>query len=80
MAVSSDPKLRMTDTAEVLNISRRSVIRLIDSGDLPSFKFGGSVRISESDLLAYIERSRRDVAPPTPPRRRSRRTRKAVAV
>ena len=83
MTVSEDPKLTMDDLAERLNSSRRTVIRLKDSGELPCYKVGKLVRFSESDFQAYLARSRRgDAAPvesePVRPRRR-RRTRKAVA-
>jgi excisionase family DNA binding protein len=76
-----DPFRSLANTGGQLNISPRSVIREIDRGKLPAHKFGGLVRIRQSDIDAYIERSRRgEVAPAEPepnvtPRRRSRRTR-----
>jgi excisionase family DNA binding protein len=40
--------------AEFLNLSSRSVRRLIDDGQLPVHRFGRAVRIAEADLRAFI--------------------------
>jgi excisionase family DNA binding protein len=48
-------KLRtIAETAEVLNLSPRTVRRLIDSGALPVHRFGRLVRIAEGDIAAQI--------------------------
>lgn len=44
--------------AEKLDLSNRSVRRLIETGELPAFKIGGSVRVSDDDLAQLIARSR----------------------
>lgn len=49
------PKLRTIDeTAEVLNVSPRTVCRLIDAGALPVHRFGRLVRISDDDLAVFL--------------------------
>lgn len=48
------------DVADFLEVSTRSVRRWIETGALPIHRFGGAVRISESDLLAFIARHRKE--------------------
>jgi len=43
----------ISDVADFLDVSQRSVRRWIKSGDLPAHRFGAAVRISESDLRAF---------------------------
>ena len=45
-------------TAEMINVSSRTVRRLIDSGKLPVHRFGRSVRISDLDIALLIAASR----------------------
>lgn len=46
--------LTIAEVAQRLNVSTKTVIRRINSGDLPAHRFGPrSVRISESDLKAF---------------------------
>jgi excisionase family DNA binding protein len=45
-------------TAEMINISPRTIRRLIDSGKLPVHRFGRSVRISDVDIAQLIAASR----------------------
>ena len=47
------------DVARRLAMSRKRVYRLIESGGLPHFKIGRSIRISSTDLAQWIERHRR---------------------
>jgi excisionase family DNA binding protein len=52
-------RLRTIDeTAEVLNVSPRSVRRLIESGALPVHRLGRLVRIADPDLAAFLAASR----------------------
>jgi excisionase family DNA binding protein len=44
--------------AERLGVSARSVWRWIDRKDLTAHRLGRSVRISETSLQAYLDRSR----------------------
>jgi excisionase family DNA binding protein len=41
--------------ARRLTISDSSLRRLVKSGDIPTVSVGGSIRISEADLQAYVE-------------------------
>jgi excisionase family DNA binding protein len=49
----------VSDVAEFLDVSTRTVRRWIKSGDLPAHRFGAAVRISETDLRAFAA-ARRD--------------------
>lgn len=72
--------LTIKDVSNSLNVSDRTVRRLIDSGQLRAAKIGGSVRIDEQELRAYIGRStvRAKAAEPVvqiaPPRRKKSNT------
>jgi excisionase family DNA binding protein len=50
--------LTKKEAARELRLSERSVHSLLKSGDLPTIRLGGSVRISRSDLLQFIARRR----------------------
>ncbi|MGI8881050.1 MAG: helix-turn-helix domain-containing protein [Jatrophihabitans sp.] len=43
------------EAAEALHVSRRSVDRLVASGELSTVNIGGSVRIRTTDLSGYVE-------------------------
>jgi excisionase family DNA binding protein len=52
-------KLRtITETAEVLNVSPRTVRRLIESGDLQVYRFGRLVRIADGDIVVLLAANR----------------------
>lgn len=56
---ASGPRYHRIETvADKLDLSPRSVRRLIDSGALQAVKIGGSVRVSDTDLELLIARSR----------------------
>ena len=42
----------------ILNISKSSVYRLVDSRQIPFYKVGGSLRFKEDDILFYLEKSK----------------------
>jgi excisionase family DNA binding protein len=44
----------IVETAELLGVSTRTVRRLIKAGDLITHRFGGVIRIAESDLRAFL--------------------------
>ena len=44
--------------ADHLGITTRTLYRLIDSGQLPAYKFGRVIRLKESEVEAFVERAR----------------------
>ena len=48
--------LRPAEAAEAIGIGRSKVYDLIASGDLPSIRIGGSVRVPVDELKAWIAR------------------------
>ena len=50
--------LTISEAAEYLAISERSVKRLIARGDLPCIRFGSTLRFAFADLEAFIARNR----------------------
>jgi excisionase family DNA binding protein len=52
-------RLRTIDeAAELLNVSSRTVRRLIESGALPVHRLGRLIRIADGDLAAFLAASR----------------------
>ena len=54
------PLLRPVEVAELLAVTRKTVYRLIDRGDLHAVHVGGVVRVAPDDLAAYLNRGARD--------------------
>lgn len=50
MSLSEVPLLSIKEVAKFLNLSKRSVQRLISSGELRAYTIGGSKRISAFDV------------------------------
>ena len=50
-----DHLLTLKQVAVVLGLSERSVRRIIQAGDLPAIRVGGSPRIRSADLRAYMD-------------------------
>lgn len=50
--------LKGTQVAEILNISRSTAYNLMKRGQLPSVRFGRSVRVVPRDLEQFIQESR----------------------
>ena len=46
--------------AEALDVSPRTISRLIKSGDLVAYRFGRAVRIAEADLQVFLATRRGD--------------------
>ncbi len=49
--------LRAKDVAQRLNISRSKAYQLMQSGDIPTVRFSGTVRVLQRDLDEFIQRS-----------------------
>lgn len=47
--------LRIEDVMKRLNVSRQTVYRIMNSGELPYYKILRSTRFREEDLVRYIE-------------------------
>ena len=50
--------LNGTQVAEILNISRAAAYNLMKRGQLPSVRFGRSVRVMPEDLALFIQESK----------------------
>jgi len=56
--------LTARELAELLGLSPATVLDWFEAGKLPGFKLGGrAVRFRESEVLAWLEQSRRGPAP-----------------
>lgn len=54
-----DLRLINPDTAtDLLDVSRKTVDRLIAAGEIPAFKLGGSTRIRVRSLEEYLQRNK----------------------
>lgn len=50
--------LSVQEVAKRLNITPRTVNRMIERGELPAYKVSGLYRIDEKDLQAYLDANR----------------------
>ncbi len=54
--LSTDPELlTVSEAAKLLNVSERSIRRLLASGELGSYKIRRTIRISRPDIDAYLD-------------------------
>jgi excisionase family DNA binding protein len=63
------PLLTVTEVARALAVSRSTVYRLIELGELPRVRVGGSARFRQADVEALIARG---LASPDPADRQGR--------
>ncbi len=50
--------LSTREAAGQLGITTRTLYRLIDSGQLPAYKFGRVIRLKESEVETFVEAAR----------------------
>jgi excisionase family DNA binding protein len=48
--------LTVAEVQERLRISRRTAYRLIERGDIPALRIGGSLRVDSAELEAWLYR------------------------
>jgi excisionase family DNA binding protein len=51
--------LSVRDVAEMLNVSTRTVHRLIDAKEFPAYRVGNVLRIYPQDVQQYLERQKK---------------------
>jgi excisionase family DNA binding protein len=50
--------LSTREAARQLGITTRTLYRLIDSGQIPAYKFGRVIRLQEAEVDAFIQQAR----------------------
>ena len=58
----SSNAMTVQEVAEYLNVDPKTVYRLVNRGELPGFKVGGSWRFQKDDLDGWIARQKRVAA------------------
>jgi len=51
----TDKLLTLNDLSEYLNISRRTVYRLLEGTQLPAYRIGGHLRFKRNDVDEWLE-------------------------
>jgi len=46
------------ELADILNVSKVTIYRLVESRKIPFYKIKGSIRIAENDVLNFLEQNR----------------------
>lgn len=57
------PLLKVAEVVLRLNLKKSAVYALLASGALPHYRVGGTIRVSEEDLAAYLSSARRERGP-----------------
>jgi len=52
--------LRVKQVAERLNLSESKVYEMVERGELSHHRFGGAIRVSEEQIAAYLEETKRE--------------------
>lgn len=47
--------MTLTEAAAILQVSKRTLLRMIQEKDVPAFKIGGQWRIRESQFRKWVE-------------------------
>jgi len=58
----STTAMTVQNVAEYLNVDPKTVYRMVNRGDLPGFKVGGSWRFKNEDLDAWIAKQKQTAA------------------
>jgi excisionase family DNA binding protein len=61
---SSIQLLTLSEAASILKISKRTLQRMIQNGQIPAFKVGGQWRISESRFEEWVQAEKSSAAAP----------------
>ena len=56
--------LTLEASAEILQVSKRTLMRMIQKKEVPAFKVGGQWRIRESQFKKWVENKEHDAAQP----------------
>jgi excisionase family DNA binding protein len=58
LAAHDCPHVTVNALAAYLDVSRKTVIKWIDAGTLPAYKFGTEWRINTADALTFVDNAR----------------------
>ena len=58
MAADAPRWLSTAEAARRLGITTRTLYRFVDEGQLPAYRFGRVIRLTENEVDAFIERCR----------------------
>lgn len=50
--------ITIDDVADLFNVSKTTVYRMVQSRILPFYRIGGNLRFDEQEMLDYLERQR----------------------
>jgi excisionase family DNA binding protein len=59
-----EPLLTVRSVCELLAVSRQTVYRIVEKGDMRPVRVGERLRFRRADIEAYLERNREPVASP----------------
>lgn len=54
--------LTLEAAAEILQVSKRTLLRMIQKGEVPAFKVGGQWRIRESQFKKWVEEKENEIS------------------